>query len=229
MSTNDYRKTLEDLRNLTLLLCQDPEGERFDPDRVDEALNDAALDFAMETEAIKDELNIQVKEDVYIYDVKDLIDADGTLREYGYPIRLGYFGKTQPAFVPVNLFEIDMLGYDTKVWYRNILSPSRIAIIPPTSDGAALVATDPYEDNIQLLYAGLPTYMTVDGDYPDAKIFAIFHQALPHGAAARLLDEGDQEDVVEAAKQEVIFGVWIGRAKREMARGLTDYRGMRPI
>jgi hypothetical protein len=226
---SEYRKSLSVLRLETLLILQDPEGERWAPDRVDEALNDTALEWALENEQIREELNVQLLENVYIYDIKKRVEEDGTLRPFAFPLRVGYCGKTQPAFTPVTLFDIDMMGYDQNVWYRNNLSPGKIAVIPPSEDGAAAGSADPYDKNIQVLYAAMPTYMTADGDYPDTSIPAMFHQALPHGAASRLLDEGDADDLVEAVRQEEVFKGWIGRARREIARGTTDYGGARPL
>lgn len=225
---DDYRKDREALRDASWILLGDPLGERYDPDRVDEALNDTVLDFNLRTQMIKEELNIQVKEDVFDYDIRQRVEENGTLRLYGFPLRVGFYGRKEPGYMPVSLFDVDMVGYTSGIWYRDNLSPNRIAIITPSADGAAAGDSDPYADNIQVLYVAEPTYMDEDADYPDSKILAIYHQAFPYGAASRLLDEGDVDDMAKALEYDAEFKKWIHRALAEEFRGQTDYGGFRP-
>lgn len=225
---NEYRKNLEQLIDETLLLCGDPLGEKWSPTRAAIAVNESVLDFVIKTQMVKEEINIQVKDDLFIYDVKTRIEDDGTLRLFAYQIRVGFAGKTEPAYMPVSLFDIDMTGYGSRVWYIDHLSPGKISIPIPSADGAALGASDPYEDNIQVLYVAMPTYMDDDADYPDSKILPIYHQAFPYGAASRLLDEGDEAAIARAVNCEAEFVTWIGRAAIEEHRGTTDYGGFRP-
>jgi hypothetical protein len=229
---NTYRKTRLTLANATLLLLADPSAERWSHTRVAEALNDAQLDFCLETQMAKEELNVRLLENVFEYDIKNRIATDGTVREYGFPLRVGFSGRDETALWPTSLKIMDFSGLtrDDKIqpsrWYLDSTSPGKICVLPPASDGNATTEVD----NIQVLYVAMPTYMSANGSYPDTYISSSLHRALPYGAASRLLDESnDKDDLVKADYMEARFRFWIGKAKVEQFRGKTKYNNVRPV
>lgn len=224
-------KTLANLITETLLLCRDPLGERFDTSMVSRKLNDAVLDFCLRTQLIKDELNVQLKEDVFEYNIKRLAENDGTVKDFGYPIRIGYDADDSPAIKPTDMLILDFTGYSRideirpSWWYLSLSSPGTLCVIgKPTDDGSS---TDE-EDNMQVRYVGYPSYMSSGGS-PDSEIPVLFHQAFPYGAAFMLLEDGGPEDLALAELYEGKFDWWVREALAETARGETPYKDFEPL
>jgi len=233
MLLSEYRKNCGALASKALLLCGDPNGERWSLTRAAQALNDAVLDFCLKTQMIKEEINVQLLETQHEYDIQARVEADGTLRFYGYPIRLGFNGSDNPGMWPTTLMAVDLLGYPQTSgtgayqWHLDSTSPGKIVLFgPPDRDGEDLPSE---ENNMQVCYIALPEYMTTSGSYPDSAIPVLAYEAFPYGAAARLLDEGDDEDLRKSIEMDGMFRKWMLETIAEEYRNLTVYDDCRPI
>ncbi|KKN75078.1 hypothetical protein LCGC14_0384520 [marine sediment metagenome] len=232
MTLADFKKTRTELVDQTLLLMDDPLGERWAASRVPEALNDAVLDFCMKTQVIKAEINIVLKTNIHEYDIKTQVEEDGTLRLYGFPIRVGFNGNGDPGMWPTTLLTIDLMGSSQTAnaspmqWHLDSVSPGKIVLFgPPAADGTA----SPSESgNMQVTYIGLPNYMDDDGDYPDAHIPVASYETIPYGAAAMLLEEGDGDDLAKSIEYEALFRRGTLAAVAEDYRSNTVYDDARP-
>lgn len=230
---SDYAKKLDALINQTLLYANDPNGERYSRARVAVVVNDVVMDFALKTRMIKEEINIQLKENNIEYDIRALVEDDGTLRIYGFPIRVGFNGSNNPALLPTSLLIIDLFGYSQtdnispKRWHLDTVSPGKIILFgPPGADGEALPSE---ENNIQITYIAIPEYISSESSYPDSDIPATFHQAFAYGAAALLLEESEDEELfMKSVSYEMEYNRWIKEAVAESYRGLTAYDDCRP-
>jgi hypothetical protein len=232
MLLSEYRKDRNALSRKALLLTGDPLGERWSLTRAAQALNDVVLDFCLKTQMIKEEINVQLKQNVHEYDIKTLIEEDGTLRFYGYPIRLGFNGNNNPGMWPMTLLAIDLLGIpqtsgtNTHQWHLDSVSPGKVLLFgPPAQDGEALPSE---ENNMQVTYIALPTYMSAGGSFPDTKIPVISYEAFPYGAASRLLDEGDEQDLLKSLEMDFMYRKWTLEAIADEYRNLTPYDDVRP-
>src|SRR3990170_2482235 len=96
---SEYRKTLTTLIFETKFLLRDPIGERYSNARITEKLNEACLIYCLKTQLIKEEINVQLTEDVFEYDIKTRIQEDPTKRYYAFPYRIGYDGDDEPAIL----------------------------------------------------------------------------------------------------------------------------------
>ncbi len=227
-----FRKSLATLRTETLFLLRDPNGERFVSSRIDEKLNERCLDFCIKSQLIKEEINVQLLENQFEYDIKTRVKEDGTLREYAFPLRIGYDGDNEPAVMPGSLLAIDLKGYrrdlsmSPSLWYLDGVSPGKIQILgPPQTDGDA----PPLETgNLQVMYIAMPTYMDTGASYPDT-IPSQFHKFLPFGAASLILEDGDKDDLIMAIRYEGIFYSGITEQVAEDYRGRTQYDECRPM
>jgi len=233
MLLSEYKKNRLALVNQALLLAGDPEGERWSKTRAARALNDTVLDFCLKTQMIKEEINVQLKENVHEYDIAARVEEDGTLRLYGYPIRLGFNGSDNPGMWPTTLMVIDLLGYaqtsgqNPYQWHLDSVSPGKVVLFgPPTQDGEALPSE---ENNMQVTYIALPEYMTGNDSEPDANIPVTAYEAFPYGTASRLLDEGDYEDLVISIRHEIEYRRLTLELIAEDYRQLTAYDDARPV
>ena len=227
-----YKKTLTTLANKTLLLAGDPLGERWAFVRACQAVNDACLDFCLRAQLIKETITIQLRAAQIEYDVAALVEDDGTLRFYGFPLRVGFNGLDSPGAWPTTLFTIDMLGYaqtdrnEPFAWHLDSVSPGKLILFgPPAADGEDLPDT---ENNLQVTYVALPAYMDEGADFPDAKLPVMAHATLPFGGAARLLDEGNEDDLARAIILEAEYNKGIVRAVATEYRSNTDRDDARP-
>lgn len=197
----ESRRRLDWLVSRTLLLLEDPNGEKYSSSKVIEALNFACLEIAISTEMIKDEVAIQLQEDGWYYDVKERVNEDSTKRPFGYAVRIGISGDDIPALLPVTTHTLDWTSVtlsdagEPTHWRLDFLSYGQIGVGPiPQSDGETLPSET---DNLQVLYVAMPNPMeTTETDYPDALIPSYYHEFIPFFAAKYLLDEGDSEDMV---------------------------------
>jgi len=64
-------------------------------------------------------------------------------------------------------------------------------------------------------------------EYPDT-IPAQFHRFLPYGAAALILEDGDQKDLALAEYYETVLNSAIGDQVAEEYRGRTPYEDCKP-
>lgn len=227
-----YAKELSVLTIDTQFLLKDPNGEKYSTTRITEKLNEACLEFCLRTQLIKEEINIQLLEDTYEYDIKTLVEENGTLRYFAFPLRLAYDGGNYPALLPGSLVAFTLQGVSQDVsgipsnWYLCAVSPGVVQIIgTPAANGEALPSES---DNLQVTYIAMPTEMTALGDIPDA-IPGYFHKYLPFKAAALILEEGDKNDLALADYYESEFERGIGEQVAEESRGTGLYEEMRPL
>ena len=234
---NEYRKNLTALKAKTAFILTDHNFEKFSEEQVEEAINDAAMDFSLRCQCVKDEINILVEEDRVVYDVKAFITAannatPGTNKKFGFLIRVGLSGVDEPSLMPshsmaVNFSNSDM--YQTiyaNRFFVDLLSPGKLQIMPPSADGEALPSED---GNIQVFYVGLPDFMDTGADYPDAIIPPQFHDSIATGAAAMLLYEGDEQDLLAAQDLDMEFKRQIMRAVAQEYEGQGIYQSARPV
>lgn len=233
MLLSQYRKNCGALAAKAQLLCGDPNGERWSLTRAAQALNDTVLDFCLKTQMIKEKIDVLIKEKLHEYDIQTLVEEDGTLRFYGYPIRLGFNGSQNPGMWPTTLMTIDLLGYPQTSgtgafqWHLDSVSPGKVILFgPPDKDGEALPSED---NNMQATYIALPTYMSSNDAYPDAEIPVLSYEAFPYGAAARLLDEGNEEDLLKSLEMEAMYRRWTLETIAEDYRNLTAYDDFIPV
>jgi len=233
MLLSEYKKDLSELIAVAGLLLDDPLNERWSPARVAEALNDACLDYALETQNVKETINIQLYKDTYEYDVKKQVEEDLALRSFGYAIRLGYNGSQSPGMWPTSLEAIDMTGAKQTThtalpgWHMDSVSPGKVVLFgPPAADGDPSPAET---GNMQVTYVAIPTYMDADGDYPDSHIPVIAYDILPFKAAARLLDEGDESDLIKSIEYEALYRKGVRDMVAESYRAHTVYDDARPV
>jgi hypothetical protein len=193
-------KRLDWLIARTLLCLEDPCGEKYAQSRIIEALNFACLEVAMQTELIKDEVDMQLQAQQPIYNIPQHIAMLTTKHPYAYPLRIGYEGATSPAILPVSTLTLDAENAvlveqgDPQSWTIDLLSYGEISIQPiPQTTG------NPLSDeigNVQVTYAGMPFPMADPlADYPDPLIPGYYHEYLPFVAAALILDEAGVEDM----------------------------------
>lgn len=231
---SEYRRTRAQLASEALLLGRDPNGERFTAARVAEKLNDACLEYALRTQIIKDEINIQIKANVFEYDIKNRIETDGTKREFGMPLRLGYNGNDDAGVWPTTALRLDLKRdyirqgkMKPTFFYICAVAPGKLQILGIlTTDGEALPSE---ENNLQVAYVGLPVYMSTAASYPDTQIPAYFHEAIPYKAVSFLLEEGDEEALQLADFYDQKFNSWIYEAVVESYRGNTAFDSFRPL
>ena len=228
-----YRKSLTDLIVKTRLLLGDPSGERWTTARVTEALNFACLEFAIETECIKDDVEIQLLENQWSYDIKQAAETGTSLKIFGWPVRVGINGTESPALMPTSSHVTDYAGLasinagTSETFHNNLLTYGEIGVLPiPSEDGSTLPADT---GNIQVTYVGMPDEMDALTDYPDEEIQAMYHQYLPYFAAMLLLEEGDEEDVAIAGGYEGNFKSGCYEAIGDQYQGQTGYADMRPM
>ncbi len=229
-----YRKDVAALIVKTRLLLGDPSGERWTSAQIIEALNFAALEFAIETECIQDEIEIQLKADSWAYDIINSITEDGTVKPYGWLKRVGYYGKSSPALSPSTNFVLDHAGLagstvgTTTRFHLDMLSYGEVGVLPiPSEDGAVLPSDT---GNIQVSYVGMPDEMVNTTDYPDSSIQAMYHQYLPYRAASYWLERSDdEEDLAMAAQFDMNFRTGCSEAVGDQYQGQTGYADMRPM
>lgn len=239
MILNDYRKNLTQLRAAAAQILTDHYFERWDTTRLDEAINDAAAEFALRTQLVYDEVPIQILENEYIYNVKAFILAGnnttpGTYREFGFVTRVGFSGTDEPAHMPSNHTDINFSlidinqeqGLYANRFHIDLDSPGKIRILPPDADGETL----PDETgNLQITYVALPTFLESTSGYLDAMIPPQNQDAIPIGAAAMLLWEGNEADCLLADGLESEFDRLCRKAAAGSFMNMTTYDGARPV
>ncbi len=227
-----YRMNRAALAKKALLLADDPNGEHFSSEQVNEALNDAMLELALDVRLILEKLTILLREQQHLYEIHPRVKVAG-LRPYGYPVRSVYDVTTNAALTPYTSELHDSFGMSLgetggpTTWRTDLFPHGEIALFPlPASDGDTLPALT---GNIELTYTAMPTLMDDDADYPDT-LPAQYHEAVAVGAAMLLL-EGDatEEDFALSVAMEAEFESWKAMIVRDESRGTTHYDAMRPL
>jgi hypothetical protein len=229
---SDYGKTLSQLRTRVLLLIDDPGGDRFTTASIWEAINDAMLDLALDTQLIKEKLTIKLLADQHLYEIHERIAAGGTLRPYGFPVRIGYNLTTDSAIKPIStaMYDLARIGFNESsgptAWRTDIFSYGEVAFFPiPAADGSTIPALT---GNVEVTYIALPTKMTSGTSTPDT-LQAQYHEAIAVRAAELLLDEGNAEDLMFADGFEADYERWTQRIVGDQYRGMTRYDSVRPM
>lgn len=239
---SDHRKNLAALIRDTALRCDDPTLERWSQARLIEAINEATLDLALEARCIVCAVPVTVYKDKQVYDLREENDAySGKTRDFGFPVRVEYVQDAlatvpapggRPRLRTVDHPTLDfggvsllLTGFPARVT-KELLSPNKIAIFPMAgADGSATTL----QGNLLAWFVAFPDPMAVPVDYPDDLVSALFHQAIPLGAAARLLCEGNAEDLAMAVQLELEFYDAKMRAASALARGTGMYDSFRPM
>ncbi len=227
-----YRINRAALAKKALLLADDPNGERFSSEQVNEALNDAMLELALDVRLILEKLTILLREQQHLYEIHPRVKVAG-LRPYGYPVRSVYDVTTNAALAPYTSELHDSFGMSLgetgrpTTWRTDLFPHGEIVFFPlPASDGDTLPALT---GNIELTYAAMPTLMDDDADYPDT-LPAQYHEAVAVGAAMLLLEGGaTEEDFALSVAMEAEFENWKAMIVRDESRGTTHYDAMRPL
>ena len=229
---SDYGKTLTELTSRVLLLIDDPAGERFATASIWEAINDAMLDLALDTQLIKEKLTVNLLEDQHLYEIQERIATNGTLRPYGFPVRIVYNLATDAAITPISsaMYDLARTGfYESNrplAWRIDLFSYGEVAFFPiPAANGSALPLLT---GNVQVTYVALPTKMIIGTSTPDA-LQAQYHEAVAIRAAELLLDEGNAEDLMFADGFEADYDRWTQRIVGDQYRGMTHYDSVRPM
>jgi len=208
---------------------------------------------------IKEEINIQLKQNQHEYDVKARVEQDESLRYFAFPIRVGYDGGNEAAVMPGSLLAIDLKGYRRDLsgmpylWYLCAVSPGKIQIIAPpqqdgaegtyilAQDGSIIYSQDGYpleevgSDSVNSGSKNLQVSYIAMPTYMDDDadypdtIPSYFHRYIPHGAAAMILEEGDKNDLLKAREYEAIFYGGITEQVAESYRARTVYDDFRPL
>ena len=229
----DYRLTLAELVTQTYRLLNDPNREMYDIAVVKEALNDAQLEYCLRTRMIVETINdLQLKAYNWAYDLRQIADNQ-SLKPFIYPIRVVYHATSTSD---ITLWPKTGLGMDRGrhrrnnegypiFWGMDMTDQYHIFCWPMrTNNGESGGPVG----NIDVQYCAMPTYMTADDSYPDT-IPALFHQALPYGAAERILEEGEEGELRKSVDMGADFSRWIGKYGHDYHKGHTPYAGARPL
>lgn len=239
-----YRKSLRVLIDATLLRAGDPSGERFSTECAIEAINEAALEFAIEAQCIIASVPVRLEQFEAIYDLAAINAAyESKDKDFGWFLRAEFIddeggSASNPpgrydllSAASVELFDrcdYALIKSDQPAWmHKDLLSPNKMTVFPtPSQSGGILPDMD---KNLLVWFVGLPNSMAEVGDYPDDQIQAQYHAAIPSGAAARLLDGGGEEDLLLADALDLEFQSAVSRAVGEASRGATRYDSVRPV
>lgn len=198
---HEQRMNLGEMRSRVLVTLGDPEGERYATDWIDENLNEALLDFFIETEIVYENLTVLLEEGKTEYDIRELVVADGSKRQFLYVVRVTYndgpFDGRQ-SVRPTSQYILDRrgVGYgetgSTRGFTIDMMEPHKIKAYPePLNDGDALPLKT---GNLVVTYAAIPNEMDSDDDFPDS-VRAEFIEALTQRAAALILEGGEFDDI----------------------------------
>jgi hypothetical protein len=216
-----FGMTFEQLIDLALLMSDDPTGERFNRSRAGEAVNDAMCDLALQGQIVIKKTTLQLKKNQVLYDLRELVT------DFAYPLRVVADDADGSALKPFSHAQFDLArsSIGNTAWTTDFNAYGWLEVEPPPlADGAALPSLT---GNIQVTYVAYPALM-VEGANPDT-LQAQFHNLIAKGAASRLLDEGDEEDLIMADALDGEFQLGIADLVGEAYQGQTQYQGVRPL
>lgn len=244
---SQFRKSLEDLLDDTYLRLQDTERERFPLSDVIQAINEATLWLALDAEMIVKSVPVKLLQYEAVYDLAVINAVYGSkTHDYGYFVRAEYVddddavlanppGRYDPVH-PLQQERLDWLNVDFSranrpEWIqKNLLSPGKIALWPLPAETGGNIATPDLEGNLLVWFVALPNPMSGATEaarrlsYPDSYIAARYHKAIPPGAAARLLECGNRQEVAMAEAYDIEFYLAIRKVVADQYAGLTRYR-----
>jgi hypothetical protein len=220
----------------------DPSGERWSSTRILEVLNDSMVEVALYVQLITETIHFSLTANQALYDMRTLAQAYSTdPREYALPLRMSHLaslptGKTLPtdlaelgrtitAFRPIAKLVADFTNNQagrtgSHLWGIDRSTYGTIELIPAPAVTQGYVISD---------YVAYPTAMSADGDYPDT-LQTFLRGVLAAGAASRLLDEGDADDLAHADRLDKEFQSGLRTIASEMNQGKTNaYQSVRPM
>jgi hypothetical protein len=246
MALADYALDLDALETETLALANDHDGERFigsdttDKTLLRDAINEAVREFALETELVDCTEYIALVADQADYDIIARIEAISNYRNYVCMKRVAYLDtgtyRETPGYYPtvqwISIEEFDKRGFNQKgtatevtFYLTEIVTWGNMTLYPiPDTSGDVSAFTNVLKMN----YTGLPNNMDGSSKDMDDLIPVIFHEYIPFGAAARLLENGSVEELALAAKLERQFREGVRIATREDFRNNTERLSLRP-
>ena len=231
---DEYKLTLGELIQLTRILTDDLNGERYSRTLVVEALNDAMVEFAQETGLVLEDMNVRVYENIFEYDLPSLAYAGGK-RDVIKPVRMLVVGEGDPGFYSRS-------RYSLQAWYGMGLlegTPKGFSFDEvdagkfhlnafPDWEGPALADED-QTGNIEVTYRAIPVYISEDEEFPDPYIPPPWHDALPLLAARNLLlEEIDLAKLAKAAEYDAQFQ-FKAREAGWSAKSMGRDEGLRPL
>jgi hypothetical protein len=231
---DEYKLTLGDLVQLTRILTDDLNGERYSRELVVAALNDAMVEFAQETGLILEDMNVRVYENVFEYDLPALAYADGK-RDVIKPIRMLIVGEEEPGFYSRSRqslqawYGLGLLEGTPKTFSFDEVDSGKFHLNAfPDWDGPTLSDED-QAGNIEVKYRAIPVWISEDGEFPDPYIPPPWHDALALFAARNLLlDESDLATLQKAVEYDAQFQLKAreaGWSSKSMGRD----EGLRPL
>ncbi|MEM5787634.1 MAG: hypothetical protein AAGU11_09965 [Syntrophobacteraceae bacterium] len=241
---SDYRKTLAEILSGIGLRTNDPFFERWTAAAAAQAINEVVLEFALATRAIVRMFPLRLEAGVPIY---DLFEANrtwsGKERDYGYPVRIEYVKTSQVvlsaqhptrnfALQPMNFSAADFRNYDLlsagepMKCSRHMVNPNELFVWPTPKETGTEFTTG-YQKDVLVWFVALPNAVGAGGI--DSLISPIFDLAITPGASARLLYEGDADDVALAVEYDAEFEARKQEAVALMSRDTGDYDTARPM
>jgi hypothetical protein len=209
---SEHRWRADELIDYVSMQVGDPNNERRSRGRVLDVINDVLLEIAIDGQYVHEAIYVRLLENVPEYDLAGRIKDNGTLREMLHVFHVELIQDDtyldNPVFNktirPISSERMDRLGIIGSVngvitrFSLDMISPGYLKVIPsPNADGGNLSA-GVYEGNLKVHYVALPTRMTAETDYPDEQLPIHVHEAIALGAADRLLEEGDIDDLSRA-------------------------------
>lgn len=224
---NAHGKNRSALRSLALLYLEDPLGERVSSAELNVALDEAQLEYALRTGAVRDTFELSLVADQWEYDVKEEIASAAGHRGYVEPLRLGVEDDEIPPLPPTaqRVLDVERWTWDQKTsvvfgWTRDLVPPNHLAVVGIPQEAQV----------VTLAYCAQPVVMATDAEYPDPCIKPEMHEAIAHGAAAALLLESSDKRKVElSAVHRARFEQLCAAGRRGEHRARTPYSGGQPL
>lgn len=219
-----YRKTCSGLVSGTQRLLKDWQGEKYDPARIVQALNDVAVEIAVGQRLCSDSVNIRCFDGVLGYDVFALVEgersAGESIRSFAGIERVKFDGSEIVPSGSVSEF-FTAKGFQ---WSADLVSWGCLALfLPPAVTGDA--SGD--GKNLTVTYFGYPEPMVLGTDSPDTAL-PLCYDALCYGAASMLLMEGDLDDFKKAIEFDGLYRRELGRLKMGVSR-MGFFDDMEPL
>ena len=220
---DDYRMSLSELVDYTAVLLADPDKMRYPREAIVEELNNAMVEFAVETKLVKDRVAMTTAVGMYIYNAKQaaLVAAK---REFVYPTRIEVDSMAARSLYPESQHTLD------KFWgglFKSALWSFGFDEVGPGRFSLRGVPTEALDLDIE--YVAMPAYIDLDEEYPDSLIPSLFHGLLPYGAARNLLfEEMDTKLIGKALEYDKRFNSELTRAAWDALNMGTDV-GVQPL
>lgn len=207
-------KTLSGLVSRVRSLVLDWHGERFESERVIQAINDAAVDFSVEHGLCCDEVTIRLFQGLLQYDVLMSVNLDrlagGSGREFAGIERVVFDGTDVVKAGGVDEF----FKVKDMRWTPDFSEFGCFMMFAPPSVTGDETGSG---GNLTVTYRGYPEAMVDLTDRPDAGL-PVCDEALCLKAAAELMLEGSLEDFQKAMEFERLYRIEAGRVRGGLNR-----------